>query len=255
MHGVPTRDDLDAFCSPALLLSCSPALLLSCSPVVPPYDAVAASQALAIADPQLAEVIARVGPPTITLRPDETLPALLRAIVSQQLSVKAASTIHGRVLTALAPEGTLDTAVVHAASDDEIRACGLSRAKTAALRDLAARQQAGTLPDRDALLAMPDAEAVRVLTEVRGVGVWTAQMVLMFNLGRPDVWPAADLGIQEGYRIVAGLSERPTARELAPLGDRFAPWRSVAAWYLWRAVELARSDAGGSTDKKASRSS
>ncbi len=211
--------------------------------MTPPYDAVSASHALAAADARLAEVIARVGPPAITLRPDETLPALLRAIVSQQLSVKAAATIHGRVLAALAPDGALDPAAVDAASDDEIRACGLSRAKTLALRDLAARQQAGTLPTRDGLLAMPDAEVVRALTEVRGVGVWTAQMVLMFNLGRPDVWPAADLGIQEGYRLVAGWEARPTARDLVPLGQPYAPWRSVAAWYLWRAVGLARADA------------
>ena len=212
--------------------------------MAPPYDAAAASQALAAADPRLAQTIARVGPPAITLRPDETLPALLRAIVSQQLSVKAAATIHGRVLDAFAPGGALDLDAVDAAPDDALRACGLSRAKTAALRDLAARQRAGTLPTRDALLAMPDDEVVRALVAVRGVGVWTAQMVLIFNLGRPDVWPAADLGVQEGYRVVAGLAQRPTARELAPLGEPFAPWRSVAAWYLWRAVELSRADAG-----------
>lgn len=213
--------------------------------MTPPYDAVVASHVLAAADARLAETIARVGPPTITLRPEEMLPALLRAIVGQQLSVKAAATIHGRVLDAYAPVGTLDLGAIEAAPDDAIRACGLSRAKTAALRDLVARQQAGTLPSRDALLTLSDAEVVRALTEVRGVGVWTAQMVLMFNLGRPDVWPAADLGIQEGYRVVSGLETRPTARELAPLGEPYAPWRSVAAWYLWRAVALSRADASG----------
>ncbi len=211
----------------------------------PPYDAVAASHALAAADDRLAETIARVGPPRIVLRPDETLPALLRAIVSQQLSVKAAATIHGRVLGAFAPGGTLDLDAIAGAPDDALRACGLSRAKTAALRDLTSRQRAGTLPTRAELAAMPDADVVAALTAVRGVGVWTAQMVLLFNLGRPDVWPAADLGVQEGYRVVAGLEDRPSARELAGAGEAFAPWRSVAAWYLWRAVEVARAESRG----------
>ena len=208
--------------------------------MTPPYDLVAASQALAAADPRLAETIARTGPPVLTLRPAETLPALLRAIVGQQLSVRAAATIHGRVLDAFAPGGVLDLDALDAAPDDALRACGLSRAKTAALRDLVARQRAGTLPTRDALGTLPDGEVVRQLTAVRGVGVWTAQMVLIFNLGRPDVWPVADLGVQEGYRVVAGWEARPTARELAALGDPYAPWRSVAAWYLWRAVEQSR---------------
>lgn len=212
--------------------------------MTPPYDAVAASHALAAADPRLAEVVAAVGPPEITLRPDETLPALLRAVVSQQLSVRAAATIHGRVLDAFAADGVLDLDAVDAAPDSALRACGLSGAKTAALRDLAHRQRAGTLPARAELAARPDREVVEALTAVRGVGVWTAQMFLIFNLGRPDVWPAADLGVQEGYRVVAGLAERPTARELGPAGDVYAPWRSVAAWYLWRAVERARAGQG-----------
>ena len=209
-----------------------------------PYDAVAASHALAAADARLAQTIARVGPPQIVLRPDETLPALLRAIVSQQLSVRAAATIHGRVREAFAPDGALDLDAVDAAPDDALRACGLSRAKTAALRDLAGRQRAGTLPTRAELAAMTDREVVAALTAVRGVGVWTAQMVLLFNLGRPDVWPAADLGVQEGYRLVAGLDERPTARQLEAAGGPYAPWRSVAAWYLWRAVERSRAERG-----------
>ncbi len=210
--------------------------------MAPPYDAVAASLALADSDPGLAAVIARVGPPRITLRTDETLPALLRAVVSQQLSVKAAATIHGRVLAAFGDGETLDPDAVAQADDDALRGCGLSRAKTAALRDLVARRRAGTLPTRGALLALPDGEVVRRLTEVRGVGVWTAQMLLLFNLGRPDVWPVADLGVQEGVRIVRGLAERPTAREMVALGEPYAPWRSVAAWYAWRAVHLARGD-------------
>ena len=206
------------------------------------YDPIAASQALAEADPRLGDLIARIGPPRITIRPDETLPALLRSIVYQQLSTKAAATIHGRVLAAFGDGETLDLDAIAEAEDDAVRACGMSRAKTAAVRDLVARQRAGTLPTRDALLAMPDADVIRELTAVRGVGPWTAQMVLLFNLGRPDVWPVADLGVQEGFRIIAGLDARPTAKEMVALGEPYAPWRSVAAWYGWRAVHEARGD-------------
>ena len=223
----------------------------------PPYDALAASHALAAADPRLGAVVARVGPPRLRVRPDETLPALVRAVVSQQLSVRAAATIHGRLLAALAPghparpETTAASArladalarSVEAVPDDALRACGLSRAKTASVRDLVARYLDGRLPARADMGEMTDAEVVAALSAARGVGVWTAQMVLIFTLGRPDVWPVADLGVQEGVRRVAGLSERPSARAMGPLGEPYAPWRSVAAWYLWRAVELARQDA------------
>ena len=210
-----------------------------------PYDAVAASQALAEADPRLGDVIARVGPPTIAPRPDETVAALLRSIVYQQLSGKAAATIHGRVLDAFGADGVPDAAALAAATDEALRACGLSRAKSAAVRDLTARHVAGRLPPRANLIAMSDDEVVDALTAVRGVGPWTAQMILLFNLGRPDVWPTTDLGVQEGYRLVAGLAERPTPRALAEAGEPYRPWRSVAAWYLWRAVHLARGDEAG----------
>ena len=207
-----------------------------------PYDVVAASRAVAAADPGLAETVARVGPPAITLRTDETLPALVRAVTGQQLSVTAAATIHGRVLDAFARGGTLDARALRDAPAEALRACGLSRAKAAAVHDLARRHLGGTLPTRAHLLAMPDDEVVRALTAARGVGVWTAQMLLIFTLGRPDVWPAADLGVQEGVRLARGLEARPTAKEMGPLGEPYAPWRSVAAWYCWRAVELARQD-------------
>ena len=215
---------------------------MSSDPQSPPYDGVAASQALAAADPALGDVIAAVGPPRITLRPLETLPALLRSIVFQQLSTKAAATIHGRVLDAFGDGEALDVAALDAAPDEALRACGLSRAKTAAVRDLAARQRAGTLPTRADLLGMDDAAVVEALTAVRGVGPWTAQMVLLFNLGRPDVWPVADLGVQEGLRIVRGWDARPSPREMAAAGEPYAPWRSVAAWYCWRAVHRARGE-------------
>ena len=205
-----------------------------------PYDPVAASEALAAADPRLGAWIARVGPPTLELRPAETFDALLRSIVFQQLSTKAAATIHGRVVEAFGGAGGVDPARVSEADDAALRACGLSRAKTLAVRDLAARHLDGSLPDRTALLAMPDPEVVEALTAVRGVEPWTAQMVLLFNLGRPDVWPTTDLGVQEGYRIVAGLEDRPSPRALAEAGEPYRPWRSLAAWYCWRTLHLVR---------------
>lgn len=208
-----------------------------------PYDAVAASQDLAAADPALGDVIARVGPPAIRYRPAETFDALLRSIVFQQLSGKAAGTIHGRVLTAVGDGARADPSAIAGAPDETLRGAGLSGAKAAALRDLASRQLDGTLPPRAALLTMPDEAVVEALTAVRGVGVWTARMVLLFTLGRPDVWPVGDLGVREGYRIVSGAAERPSAKALVPAGEPYRPWRSVAAWYLWRAVDLHR--AGG----------
>ena len=205
-----------------------------------PYDPVAASLAVADADPRLAEIVARVGPPTFTLRDEPLAAALVRSIVGQQLSTQAAATIHGRVLDAFGEDGALSFRALADAPDAALRACGLSRAKTAAVQDLVTRHLDGTLPSPDALADMTDAEAVDALTVIRGVGPWTAQMVLLFTLGRPDVWPTADLGVQEGYRLVAELGARPTPAELAAAGEVYRPWRSVAAWYLWRAVALAR---------------
>ena len=195
-------------------------------------------------DARLAEVVAAVGPPTLTLRPDETLPALLRSIVYQQLSGKAAATIHGRVLDAFGDGHQPDSAALAEADTEALRACGLSRAKVVAVQDLVGRQLDGSLPSRKALLNLEDAVIIRELTAVRGVGPWTVQMMLMFNLGRPDVWPSADLGVQEGYRLISGAEERPKARELVEEGERYRPWRSLAAWYLWRAVDLSRKASG-----------
>ena len=208
-----------------------------------PYDAVAASHALAAADPGMAEVVAAVGPPRLELRPSETLAALARSIAYQQLSTKAAATIHGRFLDAFGDaSGAPDADRIQGADDEALRAVGLSRAKAAAVRDLAERSADGRLPTRAELLGMSDAEATEALVAVRGVGVWTAQMVLIFNLGRPDVWPVADLGVQEGVRIIQRLDERPAAKAMPALGERYRPWRSLAAWYAWRAVHRARGE-------------
>ena len=222
-------------------------------PAAPPEaaspEAVAAY--LARADPRLAPTIAAAGPCALAATADETATALVRSVVYQQLSGHAAAAIHGRVLAAFGRTGSgndagglvPDVAALAEADEAALRACGLSRAKALAVRDVAARALDGRLPARAALAAMPDASVEQALVAVRGVGPWTAQMVMMFTLGRPDVWPAADLGVQEGYRLISGAADRPTATALAGLGERYRPFRSAAAWTLWRAVDQHRAAA------------
>ena len=203
-----------------------------------PYDPHHAVQALAEADPVLGAFIAEVGPCTMEARGDEPFVALLRSIVYQQLSGKAAGTIHGRVLGLF--DGPPTPAVLLMLSDEALRGAGLSRAKLAALRDLAQKTLDRTVPDLAALHGMGDAEIIERLTAVRGVGPWTAEMVLMFNLGRPDVLPVADLGVRQGFRLLHGHDDLPDASTLQDYGERWRPWRSVASWYLWRVVDRAR---------------
>ena len=194
---------------------------------------------LRAADPVLGRLIAEVG----LFRPDWTLSAspyegLFRSIVYQQLSGKAAATILRRVL-ALFGNGSIPAPErVLAMSDDALRGAGLSRNKTAAIRDLAARTQDGTIPDRAQARRMPDEVLIEHLTAVRGVGRWTAEMLLMFGLGRPDVLPTSDLGIRKGYQRVYGMRGLPAEVTIQRQGRRWTPYRTVASWYLWRAVEL-----------------
>ena len=199
--------------------------------------------ALVRLDPRLAPVVAAAGPPGLGATDDETATALVRSVVYQQLSGRAAATIHGRVLAAFGDGATPDVGMLASATDDALRACGLSRAKALAVRDVAERALDGRLPGRVDLAGLPDADVEALLVAVRGVGPWTAQMVMMFTLGRPDVWPALDLGVQEGYRLVSGADARPTSAALAAEGERYRPFRSAAAWYLWRAVDQHRARA------------
>ena len=202
----------------------------------------AAEAALAAADPRLGAVIAQVGRCTLLPRREGThFTHLLRNIVYQQLSGRAAATIHGRLLESLgAAEPT--PAELLAASDDQLRGCGLSVAKVRAVRDLASRVANGQLP-LDAVHAMPDVAVIDTLVQVRGIGPWTAQMFLMFRLGRPDVLPVLDLGIQKGAKVIYGLRALPDAARLERLARNWRPWASVASWYCWRVLEL--DDAGG----------
>jgi 3-methyladenine DNA glycosylase/8-oxoguanine DNA glycosylase len=210
--------------------------------MVPPEpDHAVAVEQLRGADPMLARTIDVCGPCSLAVERSSTaFVALAEAIVYQQLHAKAAATIFGRVealfprsRTGLKPEQVL------AATDDELRGAGLSRAKTAALRDLAQRCVEGTVPTLRQLQRMDDDEIVDRLTAVRGIGRWTAEMFLMFRLGRPDVLPVDDYGVRQGFAL-AYEQPLPTPKELAAYGDRWRPYRSVASWYLWRALDLSR---------------
>ena len=204
-----------------------------------PYSLDEAEAHLRAADPRMGALIDRVGPGArgFGVRADEAVPALVRAIAGQQLSVKAARTIHGRVVDLL---GTVTPQTILAQPDEALRGAGLSRAKAAAVQDLARKALDGTVPPRAALAEMADEDVIARLVQVRGIGAWTARMFLLFTLGRPDVWAPGDLGLREGLRVMTGAEARPTPREFERAGEPFRPWRSVASWYLWRATELDR---------------
>jgi DNA-3-methyladenine glycosylase II len=208
------------------------------------YDPAIALHHLADADPAMATLITRAGPFSLEPRGDAPYVALMRAILYQQLSGKAAATIHRRLLDRLG-EGADDPKALLALPDDDVRACGVSRGKLVALRDLAARTLDGTVPTGPELDVLDDDAVVNRLVAVRGVGRWTAEMLLIFTLGRADVWPVDDLGVRRGYQLAHGLADMPAPRALAALGDPFRPYRSVAAWYFWRATELAWPESPG----------
>ncbi|HVL05044.1 MAG TPA: hypothetical protein VM388_03600 [Acidimicrobiales bacterium] len=200
----------------------------------------AATTALATRDPAFVPVIERAGPPRMRTRdPDGHFGALARAIVYQQLAGKAAAAIHGRFRALVA--GPLTPEAVLALPEEAMRGAGLSAAKTASIRDLAAHAAGGELV-LATLPRLPDDEIVIRLSAVRGIGRWTAEMFLLFELRRLDVWPTGDLGVREGWRLAHGLGIQPTPRELELLGDPLRPTRSVAAWYCWQAVHIARGE-------------
>ncbi len=200
--------------------------------------------AVAAADPAMDALVSRAGPIAWRRRnPDGHFGALLRSIVYQQLAGAAASAIHGRVRALI--DGPLDAATLTRVPNADLRAAGLSAAKLASLRDLSAKVLDGTVI-LDDNAALHDDEIVARLTTVRGIGRWTAEMYLMFELRRLDVWPVDDLGVRQGYGIGWGIDPPPPARRMGPLGDRFRPYRSVAARYCWEAVHLARASAAAS---------
>lgn len=190
-------------------------------------------------DKILGGLIAKVGPcrlkPRVRRSPFETL---VRSVVYQQLNGTAAATILGRVKALYPgrrfprPQDLLGT------PDDRLRAAGLSRAKTAAVKDIAAKTLSGVVPTSAAIRQMTNEEILERLTSLRGVGPWTVEMLLIFTLGRPDVLPVTDYGVRKGFALVYGWKELPKPKELLEFGERWKPHRSTAAWYFWRALEL-----------------
>jgi DNA-3-methyladenine glycosylase II len=202
------------------------------------YDPAEAVKFLARSDVTLAALMKRAGPYTLQLRKlHDPFEALARNIVYQQLHGNAAAAIHRRVLE-LFGGGKLRPEDLLAAPDEALRGAGLSAAKLASLKDLAAKTLDGTVPTLARLRRMSDDEIVERLTQVRGIGRWTVEMLLMFRLGRPDVLPVGDFAVRKGFAITYGLDESPKPKELEAFGERWRPYRSVASWYMWRAVEL-----------------
>ncbi len=214
----------------------------------PRYDAAEACRALAAADPKLAALIERAGPYTLLLKSQHSpFEALLEAILSQQLHGTAARAILHKLLKLFgdihpSPELLL------AQPDDALRACGLSRNKMLALQDLARKTLDGTVPGLAQIRRLPDEEIITRLTAVRGVGPWTAEMLLIFRLGRPDVLPVSDYGVRKGFALTFDRLPKTRPFHASMLADpkvmlrraqRWRPWRSVASWYLWRACDLA----------------
>jgi 3-methyladenine DNA glycosylase/8-oxoguanine DNA glycosylase len=186
------------------------------------------------ADPAFAEVVSAAGPFAPRPPGEDAFNALARAIVYQQLAGKAAAAIHGRFLALFG--GPPSPAAVLAQPLEALRGCGLSGAKAAAIIDLATRSADGTVP-LDDLAAMVDDDVVARLSAVRGIGRWTAEMFLLFELRRPDVWPVDDYGVRKGWALIHRLDELPKPRELMAFGEVLRPHRSAAAWYCWRAVD------------------
>ena len=185
-----------------------------------------------------------------TLTPDarrSPFESLVRAVAHQQLHGAAAESILRRFrgLVPAAARRFPKPAEFQALSDDALRGCGFSHAKIASLRDIAAKTIAGVVPGSRAIVALSDADIIERLTEVRGVGRWTVEMLLIFKLGRPDVLPADDFGVRNGYRLAFELAELPRPKEVLAYGERWRPFATTAAWYLWRAADAAREKKNG----------
>jgi DNA-3-methyladenine glycosylase II len=202
------------------------------------YDPQEAVEHLASVDPTLARLIERVGAFNMPLRlMHNPFEALARNIIFQQLHGNAATAIHARVLALFGKSG-LDPQDILDAPEEALRGAGLSGAKLVALKDLAAKTLDKTVPTLAQLKRMSDEEIISRLTQVRGIGRWTVEMLLIFRLGRADILPVGDFAVRKGFALAYGLTESPKPKELEAYGERWRPYRSVASWYLWRASEL-----------------
>jgi DNA-3-methyladenine glycosylase II len=223
----------------------------------PAYDTAAAIAALSAADPKLARLIQRAGPFTLRLAARQSpFEALAESIIYQQLHGKAAATIHARLLAGFQPGLAPKTGPSHHPTpqqlldcpNEQLRAAGLSHNKALALRDLAAKTLDGTVPSLTVIRKMSDQAIIEHLTQVRGIGRWTVEMLLIFRLGRPDVLPVDDYGVRKGFALTF-LGLKPTQKVTPDLlatraqmerrAKKWAPWRSIASWYMWRACDLA----------------
>jgi 3-methyladenine DNA glycosylase/8-oxoguanine DNA glycosylase len=204
-----------------------------------PFDPEEAVRYVSEKDKRLGRLIEQVGPMRLRLAHLQSpFEALAESIVYQQLSGYAAAAILARVVALFRPRRFPRPGDLLAASDEMLRAAGLSRGKIASLRDLATKTVDGTVPRMSELRQLSDDEIVERLSAVRGIGRWTAEMLLIFRLGRPDVLPATDYGVRKGFARVYKRKELPTPKELLEIGEKWRPYRTVASWYFWRALEL-----------------
>jgi DNA-3-methyladenine glycosylase II len=229
------------------------------SPRPPRYDASKAISDLSFADPKLGKLIERAGPFTMRVASAQSpFEALVESIIYQQLHGKAAATIHRRMIESFAPAMTLEAAGTGAhptpqqlleCPNEQLRAAGLSKNKMLALRDLAAKTIDGTVPDLKHIRRMSDEAIIEHLTQVRGIGRWTVEMLLIFRLGRPNVLPVDDYGVRKGFALTFGKlkptdkvtpMDLPKPDEMHRRAKKWQPWCSVASWYLWRACDLAK---------------
>jgi DNA-3-methyladenine glycosylase II len=233
------------------------------SPRTPRYDIALALKELAAADPKLGRLIERAGPFTLKVASTSSpFEALTESIIYQQLHGKAAASIHRKLLESFYPvTGNGHFAAEHLLDcpNEQLRAAGLSHNKSLALRDLAAKTIDGTVPTLARIRRMSDEAIIEHLTQVRGIGRWTVEMMLMFRLGRPDVLPVSDYGVRKGFALTfqnLKASQKVTP-DLLPKADvmerrakKWAPWRSVASWYMWRACDLATRENAEANPKK-----
>lgn len=205
----------------------------------PAFDTAAVDH-LRRSDRRMRALVDRIGPPTLRIEAlGDPYAALMRSIVYQQLTGKAAATILGRVCALFGSDEIPRPDQVLAASSERLRSAGLSGAKTLAVQDLARRAAGGEIPSYRSLARMDDDAIVERLTQVRGIGRWSVEMLLIFRMGRPDVWPTGDYAVRKSYAALHGLDELPSPRALHEGGEPWRPHRSAAAWYLWRALDTA----------------
>jgi 3-methyladenine DNA glycosylase/8-oxoguanine DNA glycosylase len=205
------------------------------------YDPIQAVKHLEKADPKLAPFIEKVGPFRVKIKGLTSTPfqSLAESIVYQQLHGKAAATILARVVALFAPRKFPSPQELLAMDEEKLRGAGLSRNKLLALQDLARKTIEGVVPPNvKALEKLTDTEIVERLTEVRGIGQWTVEMLLLFRLARPDVLPATDFGVRKGFMLMQGRRKMPEPKALLKYGERWRPYCSVASWYMWRITEL-----------------